>query len=374
MRHCLAHLIAALAAAFGTASLAQAEILIGASGPLTGTLAWTGEQMQQGLDMKIAELNATGGVLGHRVELLLVDDYCDPEQAVAAAEKLMEARVVAVIGHLCSGASIPASKVYAEAGMLMISPYSSNPTLTEQGLANVFRVCGRDTFQAALVSEYLAKHWGGEDIAIVHDGQAYGKGVAEEVLRRLTDRGVTGTLFEAIEPGQSDYSQLIDKLQAQGIDTLYFGGYAAEAGLIIRQARSRGYALEMIGPDALNTEYFWHVAGPAAVGVKFASYAEPRTNEEAAAVVEQFRTQGYEPEGLTLYAYAGVQVWAQAVEKAGTVEPKAVAEALQAHEFDTVFGTIGFDEKGDVYGYEPFVWYVWQEGDYAPADPAMLAD
>jgi branched-chain amino acid transport system substrate-binding protein len=215
---------------------------------------------------------------------------------------------------------------------------------------------------------------GGEDIAIVHDGQAYGKGVAEEVLRRLTDRGVTGTLFEAIEPGQSDYSQLIDKLQAQGIDTLYFGGYAAEAGLIIRQARSRGYALEMIGPDALNTEYFWHVAGPAAVGVKFASYAEPRTNEEAAAVVEQFRTQGYEPEGLTLYAYAGVQVWAQAVEKAGTVEPKAVAEALRAHEFDTVFGTIGFDEKGDVYGYEPFVWYVWQEGDYAPADPAMLAD
>ena len=323
--------------------------------------------------MKIAELNATGGVLGQRVELLLADDYCDPEQAIAAAEKLVEARVAAVIGHLCSGASIPASKVYAEAGMLMISPYSSNPTLTEQGLANVFRVCGRDTLQAALVSEYLGKHWGGEDIAIVHDGQAYGKGVAEEVLRRLTDRGVTGTLFEAIEPGQKDYAQLIDQLQAEGIDALYFGGYAAEAGLIIRQARNRGYALEMIGPDALNTEYFWHVAGPAAVGVKFASYADPRTNEEAAAVVEQFRTQGYEPEGLTLYAYAGVQVWAQAVEKAGTVEPKAVTAALRTHEFDTVLGTIGFDEKGDVHGYEPFVWYVWQEGDYAPLDPAELA-
>jgi branched-chain amino acid transport system substrate-binding protein len=374
MRHCLAHLIAALGAAFGTVPLAQAEILIGAAGPVTGSMAWFGEQMQQGMDRKIAELNAAGGVLGEQVQLLLVDDYCDAEQAIAAAKKLVEARVAAVIGHLCSGASIPASKVYAEAGILMISPYSSNPMLTEQGLANVFRVCGRDTLQAALVSEYLAKHWGGDDIAIVHDGEAYGKGVAEEALRHLTDRGVAGILFEVIEPGQPDYSHLIDKLQAEGIDALYYGGYTAEAGLIIRQARSRGYDLEMIGPDALNSEYFWHVAGPAAVGVKFASYADPRINEEAAAVVEQFRTEGYEPEGLTLYAYAGVQVWAQAVEKAGTAEPKAVAEALRAHKFDTVLGTIGFDEKGDVYGYEPFVWYVWQEGNYAPDDSTEVAD
>jgi len=156
MKRFFASLIVTLATVCGTAPLAHAEILIGAAGPLTGTLAWFGEQMQQGLDMKVAELNASGGVLGQQVELLLVDDYCDPEQAVAAAQKLVEARVAAVIGHLCSGASIPASKVYAEAGMLMISPYSSNPTLTEQGYANVFRVCGRDTLQAALVSDYLA--------------------------------------------------------------------------------------------------------------------------------------------------------------------------------------------------------------------------
>jgi branched-chain amino acid transport system substrate-binding protein len=108
MKHTLAPLIAALGAAFGTAPLAHAEILIGASGPMTGTLAWFGEQMQQGMDMKVAELNATGGVLGQQVELLMVDDYCDPAQAVAAAEKLVEARVAAVIGHFCSGASIPA--------------------------------------------------------------------------------------------------------------------------------------------------------------------------------------------------------------------------------------------------------------------------
>jgi branched-chain amino acid transport system substrate-binding protein len=123
----------------------------------------------------------------------------------------------------------------------------------------------------------------------------------------------------------------------------------------------------MIGSDALFTEYFWHVAGPAAVGVRFVSMADPRTNGEAAATVERFRAEGYEPEGLTLYSYAAVQVWAQAVEKAGTLKADAVTESLRIDQFDTVLGTIGFDEKGDVYGYEPFTWYVWQEGDYAPA-------
>ena len=138
MKHFGARLMAALVVAFGPGSLAHAEILIGASGPMTGTLAWFGEQMQQGMDMEVAELNATGGVLGQQVELLMVDDYCDPAQAVAAAKKLVEARVAAVIGHYCSGASIPASKVYAEAGILMISPYSTNPTLTEQGFRQRF--------------------------------------------------------------------------------------------------------------------------------------------------------------------------------------------------------------------------------------------
>ncbi|HSA79217.1 MAG TPA: branched-chain amino acid ABC transporter substrate-binding protein [Geminicoccaceae bacterium] len=374
MKRLIAGLIVAFPAAFGAASLVHARILIGTSGPMTGSMAWFGEQMQQGMAKRVAELNATGGVLGQQVELLIVDDYCDPEQAIAAAGKLVEARVAAVIGHLCSGASIPASEVYAEAGILMISPYSSNPTLTEQGFANVFRVSGRDTIQAAMVSNYLAERWGDQDIAIVHDGQAYGKGIAEEARRRLGDRGVTEILFEEIKPGEVDYSKLIDKLQAEGIDALYFGGYTAEAALIIRQARTRGYDLEIVGSDALISEYFWHVAGQAAVGVRFVSYADPRTNKEAAALVEQFRADGYEPEGLTLYSYAGVQVWAQAVEKAGTVAPKAVAETLRTHQFDTVLGTIGFDEKGDVYGYEPFVWYVWQEGNYAPVDPAELTE
>jgi branched-chain amino acid transport system substrate-binding protein len=367
MKSLLAALITALGAAFGTASLAYAEILIGVPAPMTGGMSWIGEQGERGTALAVANLNAAGGVLGEPVRAVVVDDFCESDQAVAAAKKLVAEGVAVVAGHLCSGASIPASKVYAQAGTLMISPTSTNPTLTEQGFSNVFRVCGRDTLQSTMVGDYLVERWGDQDIAIVHDGQAYGKGIAEEAMRHLNARGMTKILFEAIEPGQADYSNLIDKLQAQQIDALYFAGYPAEAGLIIRQARSRGYDLQMIGSDSLVTEYFWHLAGPAAVGVMFVSMADLRANREASAIVEQLRAEGFEPEGQTLYAYAAVQVWAQAVEKAGTFEPESVAATLRAHEFDTILGTIGFDDKGDIYGYEPFTWYVWQEGDYAPA-------
>ena len=374
MAHGILPLFVALAAAVGTASLVRAEMVIGVPVPMTGGMAWIGEQGERGAALAIAELNAAGGVLGEPVRALVVDDFCEGDQAVAAAKKLVAEEVALVAGHLCSGAALPASKVYQEAGILMISPTATNPALTEQGLANVFRMSGRDTLQGTMAAEYLAEHWRGRDVAIVHDGQAYGKGVAEAARERLHERGVSEVMFDAIEPGQVDYSGLIDKLQAEGIDALYFGGYTAEAGLIIRQARGRGYDLQMIGSDALITEYFWHLAGPAAVGVMFVSMADPRVNREAAAIVEQFRADGYEPEGTTLYSYAAVEVWAQAVEKAGTVEPEAVAAALRGHEFDTVLGRIGFDDKGDVYGYEPFVWYVWQQGNYAPVDPAKLTE
>jgi branched-chain amino acid transport system substrate-binding protein len=178
--------------------------------------------------------------------------------------------------------------------------------------------------------------------------------------------GVQEVIFQQITPGQTDYTGVIAQLQDASIDVLFYGGYTEEAALLIRQAHTAGDDLQMIGGDGLVTEYFWLVARDAAVGVRFVSLADPRNNEEAAAVVERFRTQGYEPEGFTLYSYAAVQVWAQAVEKAGTFAADAVAETLRSETFATVLGTIGFDAKGDVAGYDPFTWYVWQEGDYEP--------
>jgi branched-chain amino acid transport system substrate-binding protein len=163
-------------------------------------------------------------------------------------------------------------------------------------------------------------------------------------------------------------------LQAGGIDALFFGGYAAESALIVRQARSAGYDLQLVGSDNLNSDYFRRVAGEASEGVRFPSYPDLRSKPRAAALVAKFRAQGYEPEGITLQNYVAVRVWAEAVEAAGTLELDAVIEALRSHKFDTLYGEIGFDGKGDVYGYEPFVWYVWQEGKYAPVDPARMTE
>jgi branched-chain amino acid transport system substrate-binding protein len=374
MKRLLARLIVAVAVAFGTASLGHAEILIGMPGPLTGGEAWFGEQMEQGTAMKVAELNAAGGVLSQRVEILAVDDYCDPEQGVAAARKLVEARVDAVIGHSCSGAAIAASKIYEEAGILLITGVGASK-LTDQGFRNVFRYLGRATMEGIGAADYLAERRGGQDIAIVHDGGAYGKEIAETARRRLNELGVGEVMFEAIEPGRPDYLDLIEQLQAKGVHALFFGGYAAEAGLIIREARSRGYDLRMIGPDTIGTEFFWRVAGEASEGVLFLTpYPELRNNPAAAPLVEKFRAKGYEPEGITLHTYVSVQVWAEAVQKAGTLELDAVTQCLRTNQFDTLLGRIGFDAKGDVTGYAPFQWYIWKSGQYVPVDPAELAE
>jgi len=364
----------AISAATLCAQVAHTEVLIGSAAPLTGQLSWHGEQHQRGVELAVAELNEAGGVLGETVEAVTADDFCDGEQALAVANKLVADGVVAVVGHSCSGAAIPASAAYERAGIVMISNTATNPKLTDQGFHHIFRMVARDTLQSEMAAAYLAERWADSRIAILHDGQAYGQGLAEEARRQLEARGVVAVVFEEITPGQADYTEALARLQAAGIQVLFYGGYQPEAALLIRQARDRGYDLQLIGSDALFTEYFWLAAGPAAVGVRFVSMADARMNQAAAPVVEKFRAEGYEPEGLTLYSYAAVQAWAQAVEKAGTFEPKAVAEALHTHEFATVLGRIGFDQKGDVYGYDPFTWYEWQEGNYAPVDPVKLTE
>jgi branched-chain amino acid transport system substrate-binding protein len=161
-------------------SSAHAEIRIGIAAPLTGAMAWSGEQTRAGAHMALEDLNATGGVLGQSLEAVLVDDFCDPDQAMAAAQKLVAEGVPLVVGHQCSGAAIPASTLYEEEGIILISPAATNPRLTDRGLRYTFRTSGRDDLQGKMVADYIAKEWPTASIAVVHDGQAYGQGVAEE--------------------------------------------------------------------------------------------------------------------------------------------------------------------------------------------------
>ncbi len=348
---------------------AHAEIRIGVAAPLTGHYAWGGEETRAGAYMALEDLNAAGGVLGQTLEPVLVDDFCDPDQALAAAHKLVAEGVPFVVGHQCSGAAIPASRVYEDAGIILISPAATNPRLTERGLRYTFRTCGRDDQQGTMVGDRIAKDWPGARIAIVHDGQVYGQGVAEEAKRRLDELGIATTLFEQVRPGQTEFSDLIAMFEDRGIDVVFYGGYQAEAGLIVRQAKQRLPGLAILVPDGVANEDFWLIAGDAAEGIPMTFYMDALRRPPAAGVVAAFRAQGLdEPLGAQLSAYAAVQAWAQAVAQAGTTDAARVAEVLRQRRFETVLGTIGFDAKGDVTGFDPFAWYVWHEGKWVPKD------
>lgn len=368
--------IVGFGALLAASSAVRAEVLIGLASPLTGPMAWAGASNQLGAESAIADFNANGGVLGERIELLAVDDFCDPDQALVAAEKLVEAGVALVIGHHCSHATLPASKVYAAAGILMITPFSTNPKITEQGFPTVFRMCGRDDRQGQVAGAFLAERFGNERIAIVHDGTVYGQGLAEETRRRLNERGVADVLFEGVQLGQVDFSGIIQKVQALDVQVLYYAGLRHEAGLLVRQAYDQGYRPQVVASDGVGGEEFALIAGPAADGTLMTYLASPPATAENGLLAERFAAKGYAGSfGLgTFRSYAVVQAWAQAVEHAGTFAPGAVAEALHTFQFDTVVGRIGFDDKGDVTGFGTYVWYVWKGGEFAALEEPATDD
>jgi branched-chain amino acid transport system substrate-binding protein len=352
------------AAALGLAGApASAEVLIATAGPMTGQYAAFGDQMKRGAEAAVRDINAAGGVLGEKLALEIGDDACDPKQAVAVANQLVNKGVVFVAGHFCSSSSIPASDVYAEEGVLQISPASTNPQLTERGLANVFRVCGRDDQQGAFAASYVVEKKLGSKIAVLHDKSAYGKGLADEFVKGLKAKGVEPAMYEAITQGDKDFSALITKMKDAGIDLVYLGGYHTEAGLIVRQMRDQGLAARFMSGDALVTDEFWQITGDAGQGTLMTFSPDPRKNPAAAEVVKRFQEEGYDPEGYTLYTYAAIQVFAQAAEKAGSRDLEALINVLRNETFDTVLGTIDFDEKGDVTG-SNYTMYVWDKGQY----------
>jgi len=345
---------------------ARADITIGVAGPMTGSNAAFGEQFKRGAEKAVADINAKGGVLNQKLRLVVGDDACDPKQAVSAANDLAAKGAVFVAGHYCSSSSIPASDVYAESGIVQISPASTAVELTDRRLPNVFRVCGRNDAQAPLAAAYVADHFKGKRIAIVDDKSTFGKGVADEFRRALNAKGVKETMSDAIVAGEKDYSPLVTKLKQAQADVLYFGGYHPEAGLIVRQMRTQNVKAILIGADSLVTDEFWAITGQAGEGTLLTFTPDPRLNPANAQLVQYFRGQRYEPEAYTLYTYAAIQAWSQAATKARSTEMAKVSAALKANQFDTVMGKIGFNAKGDVTA-PGYVFYVWKSGKYVYA-------
>jgi branched-chain amino acid transport system substrate-binding protein len=354
----------AIGLAITNAAVAQ-DISVAVAGPMTGAEAVFGRQMKDGAELAVADINAAGGVLGKKLKLEIGDDQCDPKQARSIAEKFASAKISFVAGHYCSSSSIPASEAYAEGDVLQITPASTNPTFTEQGLWNTFRVCGRDDQQGQVAGDYLAKNYATKNIAILHDKTTYGKGLADETKKAMNNAGVQEKVFEAYTKGDKDFTALVSKMKAANIDVVFVGGYHQEAGLILRQMRDQGMKTVLMAGDALADKEFAAITGTSSEGTLMTFGADPRKRPTASAIVDRFKAKGIDPEGYTLYSYAAFQIWAQAATQAGTTDSKKVAEIIRAGNWSTVLGPISYDKKGDITVLD-YVIYVWKkDGSYS---------
>jgi branched-chain amino acid transport system substrate-binding protein len=361
---------AALAASISVPAAHADSLNVATAGPMTGEYAAFGEQMKRGAEKAVSDINAHGGVMGKSLSLSVGDDACDPKQAVAVANDFVSKGIIFVAGHFCSGSSIPASSVYHDQGILQMTPASTNPKLTDdaatKGWDTVFRTCGRDDQQGTFAGGWLADHFKGKNIAVIDDKSTYGKGLADLTRAAMNKAGLKEVLDDEITAGEKDYSALVSKLKAANVDAIYFGGYHPEAALIVKQSREQGLNAQLLSGDSLNTQEFATLAGPASDGVMFTNAAEARNLPSAAAVVAEFRKDGFEPEGYTLSTYAAIQVWAMAVAKAGSTDSEKVAAALRSQSWDSIIGKLSFDPKGDLTS-STYVWYVFKGGNYSEA-------
>ena len=330
-------------------SASAADVKIGLAGPFSGGLAQFGTQFKNGAALAIEDINKSGGILGNQIVVIEGDDACDPKQAVSVANKFVSEKVTMVVGHFCSGSSIPASDVYKEENILQISPASTNPSFTERGYLNTFRVCGRDDKQGLIAAQYIIKNFKKKNIAILDDKSQYGKGLADETRKNLNAGGVTEVFNESITPGEKDYSSVVSKLKLAKVDVIYLGGYHPEAALIVRQAKEQGLKAVLMSGDALQTQEFWATSGDAGEGTLFTFGPDYAKRKDAKALVKRFADKNIVPEGYTLYSYASFQVLQQAAKKANSLNSADIAKVIHSGmKFDTVIGKISFDAKGDV--------------------------
>jgi branched-chain amino acid transport system substrate-binding protein len=347
--------------ALATAGSAAAQVRMGVEGPITGPNATFGAQLKNGAEQAVADLNAKGGILNQKISLSFGDDVSDPKQGVSVANKFVADGVKFVVGAFNSGVTMPSSEVYQENGILEITPASTNPQITERGMWNIFRTCGRDDQQGAVAAAYILKFFKGKKIAIVHDKTTYGKGLADETKKGINKGGMKEVLYEGINIGEKDFSALVSKIKQSGADLVYWGGLHTEGGLIVRQMRDQGVAAPLMGGDGITTDEFASVGGPGVEGTLMTYGPDARKNPAAKAVVAEFRAKKFEPESYTLYAYAAVQIIAQAATAAKSLDPKKVAEKMHSGmKFATVIGPISYDKKGDRTGLD-YVMYVWKK-------------
>jgi branched-chain amino acid transport system substrate-binding protein len=351
----------ALGSVLAFAGVAQADIKVGVAGPLTGPNAAFGAQLQKGAEQAAEDINAAGGINGEKIILSFGDDVSDPKQGVSVANKFVGDGVKLVVGHFNSGVSMPASEVYQENGILMVGPSATNPKVTERGMWNVFRTCGRDDQQGAVAGKYIKDNFADKKVAVIHDKTTYGQGLADETKKAANALGIKEVLYEGVNAGEKDFSALVSKIKAAGVDVIYWGGLHTEGGLIVRQARDQGVKAVFMSGDGITSDEFATIGGPGVEGTLMTFPPEPRNRPEAKEVIAKFEAKKFNPEAYTLYSYAALQIMAQAANNIKSSDPKKIAEEMRSGKaFKTVIGDIAYDKKGDITRPD-YTMYVWKK-------------
>ena len=348
----------ALAATVGLAGCGKQEegvVRIGHAGPLTGSIAHLGKDNENGVRMAIDEANAAGVEIGGNkvtLELLSEDDQADPKQGTIVAQKLVDAAVVGVIGHLNSGTTIPASKIYHDAGIAQISPSATNVTYTNQGFKTAFRVIANDAQQGKVLGEFAVNKLGGKSIAIIDDRSAYGQGLADEFEKAATAAGATILAREFTDITKTDFTAILTSIKGKSPDLIFYGGMDAQAGPMMKQLKNLGITSTYLAGDGIQSAEFLKLAADAAEGAYASSPGVPLAQMPGGAAFEEkykgkynIDIQIYAP-----YAYDAANILLAVMQKAGSTDPAKYLPELANIQYQGVTGNIAFDEKGDIQG------------------------
>ncbi len=348
---------AAPAVATAPATAAPAVVKIGHVGPTSGAIAHLGKDNENGARLAVEELNAEGVMIDGKkvtIELMAEDDAADPKQGTAVAQKLADAKVVGVVGHLNSGTTIPASKIYSDAGIPQISPSATNPKYTRQGFKTAFRVVADDVHLGSTLGKYAVGTLKGKSIAVIDDRTAYGQGVAEEFTKAVEAAGGKVVAKEFTTDKATDFNSILTTIKGKKPDVVFFGGMDAVAGPMLKQMKSLGIKAKFMGGDGICSTELVKLGGDAIVDDQVFCAEAGGVEGEAKAGMEEFKTkfktkfnadvQVYAP-----YVYDAVKIMVAAMVKANSSDPVKYLPVLAATaDFKGVTGPITFDEKGDI--------------------------
>jgi len=343
----------AAAAAPAASAGGETVVKIGHAAPLTGGIAHLGKDNENGASLAVEEVNKTGLEIGGKkikLELVGEDDAADPKTGTAVAQKLVDAHVVAVVGHLNSGVSIPASKIYSDAGIVQISPSSTNPDYTKQGFKTTYRVVATDAQQGPALANYAAKSLNAKSVAIVDDATAYGKGLADEFEKTAKAAGVNVVAREATNDKATDFKAILTKIKGKKPDVIMYGGMDATGGPFAKQAKELGIQSKIVGGDGVCTDKVAELAGDAVSNIICSEAGLALSKMEQGADFDK-RYQARFNAPVQIYApftYDAVMVIVDAMKRANSVEPAAILAEMPKTNYKGLIGNIAFDEKGDM--------------------------